>query len=139
MPRVLRGFNKSFTIRRRQRAITASGSATEVTPSTIVTGVPGTIQPHVLSNLPPGPERTKIGGLVRVDEYRLWIGDPANSTDIQLDDIIEEEGTDPLKAYRVLAVLDEAGRGHHQYLRVESYSQESESWENQNGEPTALP
>ncbi len=139
MVRILRGFNKLFTIRRRQRAITASGSSAETTPSTVSTGVPGTIQPHVLSNLPPGPERTKIGGLVRVDEYRLWIGDSVNSADVQLDDIIEEEGTTPLKAYRVLAVLDEAGRGHHQYMRVESYSQESEPWENQGGEPPAAP
>ena len=65
---------------------------------------------------------------MRVDEYRLWLGDLTNAADVQLDDLIEEEGTSPLKVYRVLAVLDEAGRGHHQYLRVESYSQESESW-----------
>ena len=136
MPRRLMGFNKLFTLRRRQRAMTGSGSMSEAnTAIVIATGIPGTIQPHVLSNLPPPPERTKPGGLVRVDEFRLWLGDPVNGTDAQLDDILEEEGTSPLRAYRVMAVLDEAGRGHHQYLRVESYSQESEPWVNQGGEP----
>jgi hypothetical protein len=135
MPRRLLGFNKTFTIRRRQRAVLASGSITETDAEEIATGVPGTIQPHVLSNLPPPTQRPKPAGLVRVDEYRLWIGDATNSADAQLDDLIEEEGTDPLKVYRVMAVLDEAGRGHHQYLRVESYSQESEPWANQGGEP----
>jgi hypothetical protein len=129
------GFNKTFTIRRRQRAVLESGSIAEADAVEIATGVPGTIQPHVLSNLPPPPQRPKPGGMVRVDEYRLWIGDATNSADAQLDDLIEEEGTDPLKVYRVMAVLDEAGRGHHQYLRVESYSQESEPWANRGGEP----
>lgn len=135
MPRRLMGFNKTFTIRRRQRAVLASGSIAETDAVVVATGVPGTVQPHVLSNLPPPTQRPKPGGLVRVDEYRLWIGDATNSADAQLDDLIEEEGTDPLKVYRVMAVLDEAGRGHHQYLRAESYSQESEPWVNQGGEP----
>lgn len=134
MPRRLMGFNSLFTIRRRQRAVTGSGSVSETDAVAIATGVPGTIQPHVLSNLPPPPERPKPGGLVRVDEYRLWLGD-SGSADAQLDDIIEEEGTSPLRSYRVMAVLDEAGRGHHQYLRVESYSQQSEPWVNAGGEP----
>lgn len=135
MPRRLLGFNKTFTLRRRQRAVTASGSVSEDdTGVVIATGIPGMVQPHVLSNLPPPPERPKPGGLVRVDEYRLWLGDAVNGTDAQLDDILEEEGTSPLRSYRVMAVLDEAGRGHHQYLRVESYSQESEPWVNRGGE-----
>ncbi len=135
MARRLLGFNKTFTLRRRQRAVTGSGSVSEADAVVIATGVPGTVQPHVLSNLPPPPERPKPGGLVRVDEYRLWLGDSVNGVDAQLDDILEEEGTTPLKSYRVLAVLDDAGRGHHQYLRVESYSQESEPWVNRGGEP----
>ncbi len=135
MARRLLGFNKTFTLRRRQRAVTGSGSVSEADAVVIATGVPGTIQPHVLSNLPPPPQRPKPGGLVRVDEYRLWLGDSVNGVDAQLDDILEEEGTTPLRAYRILAVLDDAGRGHHQYLRVESYSQESEPWVNRGGEP----
>lgn len=134
MVRRLLGFNKTFTLRRRQRAVTGSGSVSEADAVVIATGVPGTIQPHVLSNLPPPPERPKPGGLVRVDEYRLWLGDAVNGVDAQLDDILEEEGTSPLRSYRVMAVLDDAGRGHHQYLRVESYSQESEPWVNHGGE-----
>ncbi len=127
MPRRLLGFNKLFTIRRRQRVVGSSGSVSEADAVEIATNVPGTIQPHVLSNLPPPTQRPKAGGLVRVDEYRLWIGDEA-TVDAQLDDLIEEQGTDPLKVYRVMAVLDDAGRGHHQHLRVESYSQQSEQW-----------
>ena len=127
MVRRLLGFNKLFTIRRRRRVSTSSGSVAEADAVEIATGVPGTVQPHVLSNLPPPTQRPKQGGLVRVDEYRLWIGDET-SADAQLDDLIEEEGTDPLKVFRVMAVLDDAGRGHHQYLRVESYSQESNPW-----------
>ncbi len=127
MVRRLLGFNKLFTIRRRKRVSTSSGAVAEADAVEIATGVPGTVQPHVLSNLPPPTERPKQGGLVRVDEYRMWIGD-ATTTNIQLDDLIEEEGTDPLKVYRVMAVLDDAGRGHHQYLRAESYSQESNPW-----------
>lgn len=138
MPRRLRGFNATFTIRRRQRAVLASGSVQEADSVTIATGVPGTIQPHVLSNLPPTGERARTGGLLRVDEYRLWLGDTVNAADVRLDDLIEEEGTSPLRMYRVLAVLDEAGRGHHQYLRVESYSQESSPWVNRGGEPAPL-
>ncbi len=127
MVRSLMGFNKLFTIRRRKRVSTLSGAVSEADSVEIATGVPGTVQPHVLSNLPPPTQRAKQGGLVRVDEYRLWIGDEA-SADAQLDDLIEEEGTSPLKVFRVMAVLDDAGRGHHQYLRVESYSQESNPW-----------
>ncbi len=129
MPRRLLGFNKLFTVRRRQRATTSSGSVSEADAVEVATNVPGTIQPHVLSNLPPPTQRPKAGGLVRVDEYRLWLGDEA-TVDAQLDDLIEEQGTNPLKVYRVMAVLDDAGRGHHQYLRVESYSQESAPWAN---------
>lgn len=128
MPRRLLGFNKTFTIKRRQRAVTASGAVSEGQATVIATGVPGTIQPHVLSNLPPPGERPREGGLLRQDEFRLWLGDEVSAANVQLDDIIEEEGTTPLKVYRVLAVLDDAGRGHHQYMRVESYSQESEPW-----------
>ena len=135
MARKLIGFNKLFTVKRRRRAFTPSGSAEEDAAVIIARDVPGAIQPHVLSNLPPPGERTRQGGLVRVDEYRLWLGDPASSVDVQLDDLIEEQDTFPVRVYRVLAVLDAAGRGHHQYLRVESYSQESASWENQEGEP----
>ncbi len=127
MARRLLGFNKLFTIRRRRRVSTSSGAVAEADSVEIATGVPGTVQPHVLSNLPPPTQRAKQGGLVRVDEYRLWIGDET-SADAQLDDLIEEEGTSPLKVFRVMAVLDDAGRGHHQYLRVESYSQESNPW-----------
>ncbi len=127
MARRLLGFNKLFTIRRRRRVSTSSGAVAEADAVEIATGVPGTVQPHVLSNLPPPTQRPKQGGLVRVDEYRLWIGDETTA-DAQLDDLIEEEGTDPLKVFRVMAVLDDAGRGHHQYLRVESYSQESNPW-----------
>ncbi len=127
MVRRLLGFNKLFTIRRRRRVSTASGAVAEADAVEIATGVPGTVQPHVLSNLPPPTQRPKQGGLVRVDEYRLWLGDETFA-DAQLDDLIEEEGTDPLKVFRVMAVLDDAGRGHHQYLRVESYSQESNPW-----------
>ena len=123
----LLGSNKVFTIRRRKRVSTPSGAVAEADSVTIATGVPGTVQPHVLSNLPPPTERAKPGGLVRVDEYRMWIGD-STFADAQLDDLIEEEGTDPLKVFRVMAVLDDGGRGHHQYLRVESYSQESNPW-----------
>ncbi len=129
MVRRLLGSNKLFTIRRRQRVRTSSGSVSEADSVEVATGVPGTIQPHVLSNLPPPTQRPKAGGLVRVDEYRLWLSDEA-TVDVQLDDLIEEEGTDPLKVWRVMAVLDDAGRGHHQYMRVESYSQESEPWAN---------
>ena len=134
MPRLLLGFNKTFTVRRRIRSYTDTGSYEEMDPEEIATGVPGTIQPHVLSNLPPTPERPKAAGLVRVDEYRFWLGDSVNAVDIRLDDLIEEEGTDPLRVYRVLAVLDEAGRGHHQYMRLESYSQESNPWVTSGGE-----
>lgn len=134
MPRRLLGFNALFTIRRRQRAVTGSGSVSETDAVVIATGVPGIVMPHVLSNLPPPTQRPKPGGLVRVDEYRAWFGDPVNSANIQLDDLIEEEGTTPPRIYRVMAVLDEAGRGHHQYLRMESYSQQSEPWA-QRGEP----
>lgn len=135
MPRRIAGFNKTFTIRRRLRAATDTGSYEEMDAVEIATGVPGTIQPHVLSNLPPPPERTKPGGMVRVDEYRLWLGDVAGSgVDVRLDDLVEEEGTDPLRVYRVLAALDEAGRDHHQYMRVESYSQESSPWVTSGGE-----
>jgi hypothetical protein len=81
----------------------------------------------VLNNIPPNSERTKSGGLVRVDEYRLWLGDPS-VVRIELDDIIEEEGTNPLRLYRVLAALDDGGRGHHQLMRVESYSEQSAPW-----------
>lgn len=137
MPRRLRGFNATFTIRRRQRAVTSSGSINEATATIIASGVPGTIQPHVLSNLPPQGERPRPAGLVRVDEYRLWLGDSVNAADVRLDDLIEEEGTSPLRVFRVLAVLDEAGRGHHQYMRVESYSQESSPWVNRGGEPAS--
>lgn len=135
MPRRLMGFNATFTVRRRQRAVTASGSVSETDGEVIVTGVPGTIQPHVLSNLPPPTERPKPAGLVRVDEYRGWLGD-TGTVDVMMDDLIEEEGTSPLKVYRVMAVLNEAGRGHHQYMRLETYSQESSTWVNQGGEPT---
>lgn len=138
MPRRLLGFNATFTVRRRQRAVTASGSISEGNAVLIAAALPGTIQPHVLSNLPPPGERPRPAGLVRVDEYRLWLGDPANAADIRLDDLIEEDGTSPLRVFRVLAVLDEAGRGHHQYLRVESYSQESSPWVNRGGEPAPL-
>lgn len=127
MVRKLLGFNKTFTIKRRQRAVTASGSVAEATTQTVATAIPGTVQPHVLSNLPPSPERAKRGGLLRIDEYRLWLGDD-DQVDVRLDDFIEEEGTSPPRIYRVLAVLDDAGRGHHQYFRVESYSQESGQW-----------
>lgn len=127
MVRRLLGSNKLFTIRRRQRVSTPSGAVAEADALEIATDVPGTVQPHVLSNLPPPTERPKPGGLVRVDEYRLWLSDETFA-DVQLDDLIEEQGTDPLKVYRVMAVLDDAGRGHHQYLRVESYSQESNPW-----------
>ncbi len=127
MVRRLLGSNKTFTIRRRRRVSTSSGAVAEADSVEIATGVPGTVQPHVLSNLPPPTQRPKQGGLVRVDEYRLWLGDETFA-DAQLDDLIEEEGTDPLKVFRVMAVLDDAGRGHHQYLRVESYSQESNPW-----------
>ncbi len=136
MTRRLLGFNVLFTVRRRQRAVGASGSVSETDAVVIATGVPGTVQPHVLSNLPPPTERPKPAGLVRVDEYRLWIGG-VDSVDVQLDDFLEEEGTVPLRVYRVMAVLDEAGRGHHQYLRAESYSQQSEPWANRGGEPAA--
>lgn len=135
MPRRLLGFNATFTVRRRQRAVTASGSINEANSVVVASGVPGTIQPHVLSNLPPPGEYAMQGGLLRKDEYRLWLGDPVNAADVRLDDLIEEEGTVPLRVFRVLAVLDEAGRGHHQYLRVESYSQESSPWVNRGGEP----
>ncbi len=127
MVRRLLGFNKTFTIRRRRRVSTPSGAMTETDAEEIATGVPGTVQPHVLSNLPPPTERAKQGGLVRVDEYRLWLGDET-SANAQLDDLLEEEGTSPLKVYRVMAVLDDAGRGHHQYIRAETYSQESNPW-----------
>ncbi len=127
MVRSLLGFNKTFTIRRRKRVSTLSGAMAEADAVEIATGVPGTVQPHVLSNLPPPTERAKQGGLVRVDEYRLWLGDETFA-DAQLDDLLEEEGTSPLKVFRVMAVLDDAGRGHHQYLRVETYSQESNPW-----------
>ena len=127
MARVLLGFNKTFTIKRRVRAVTASGSIAEGTTTTVASAIPGTVQPHVLSNLPPPTARPKAAGLVRVDEFRLWLGDES-VVDVQLDDYIEEDGTSPLKTYRVLAVLDDAGRGHHQYFRVESYSQESVGW-----------
>lgn len=137
MPRRLFGFNKLLTIKRRTRSITSSGSSSEGEVTVIAEHVPGTIQPHVLSNLPPPPERPKPGGQVRVDEYRVWVGDiDGSGADVQLDDLIEEEGTDPLRVYRVLAVLDEAGRGHHQYFRAESYSQESQQWANRGGEPS---
>lgn len=135
MPRRLLGFNKTFTIKRRQRVVTASGSVSEGQATVIATGVPGTIQPHVLSNLPPPSERPREGGLLRQDEYRLWLGDPVNAANVQLEDLIEEEGTTPVKVYRVLAVLDDAGRGHHQYIRVESYSQESEQWAQKGDNP----
>ena len=128
MPRRLLGFNKLFTVKRRQRVVKASGSVGEAEAEVLAEHVPGTLQPHTLSNLPPMGELARSGGLMRKDEYKMWLGDPASSVDVQLDDIIEEEGTTPLRVYRVLAVLDEAGRGHHQYLRVESYSQESEQW-----------
>lgn len=135
MVRRLLGSNKTFTVRRRLRSATDTGSYEEMDATVIATGVPGTIQPHVLTNLPPPPERPKPGGMVRVDEYRLWLGDPTSSgADVRLDDLIEEEGTDPLRVYRVMAVLDDAGRGHHQYLRVESYSQESNPWVTSGGE-----
>lgn len=135
MPRRLSGFNKTFTIRRRLRSMSDTGSVVEDDAVLIAAAVPGTIQPHVLSNLPPPPERTKPGGMVRVDEYRLWLGDIAGSgADVRLDDLIEEDGTAPLRVYRVLAILDEAGRGHHQYMRVESYSQESSPWITGGGE-----
>lgn len=138
MPRGLLGFNKTFTVRRRSRSMSDTGSVVEDDAVVIATGVPGTMQPHVLSNLPPPPERPKPAGMVRVDEYRLWLGDSVSSgADVRLDDLIEEEGTNPLRVYRVLAVLDEAGRGHHQYLRVESYSQESSPWVTGGGEPPA--
>lgn len=135
MPRRLLGFNRTFTVRRRLRATTDSGSYEETAATVVAANVPGSIQPHVLSNLPPPPERSKPGGLVRVDEYRLWLGDTTNAVDVRLDDLIEEDGTDPLRVYRVLAVLDVAGRGHHQYMRVESYSQESNPWVTGGGEP----
>ena len=127
MPRVLLGFNKTFTIKRRQRAVSASGAILEGTTTTVAAAIPGTVQPHVLSNLPPPTQRPKTGGLLRIDEFRLWLGDES-VVDVRLDDYIEEDGTSPLKTYRVMAVLDDAGRGHHQYFRVETYSQESENW-----------
>ncbi len=136
MPRRLLGFNATFTIRRRQRAVKASGSVAETDGEVIASAIPGTVQPHVLSNLPPPTERPKPAGLVRVDEYRVWLGD-TGTVDIQLDDLLEEEGTSPLKVYRVMAVLNEAGRAHHQYMRCESYSQESSAWANRGGEPAA--
>ncbi len=133
MVRVLMGFNKTLTIRRRLRSATDTGSYEEMDATVIAANVPGTVQPHVLSNLPPPPERPKQGGLVRVDEWRIWLGD-TNAVDVRQDDLIEEDGTDPLRVYRVLAVLDEAGRGHHQYIRAESYSQESNPWVTSGGE-----
>jgi len=128
MPRRLLGFNKLFTIKRRQRVIKASGSVGEAEAEVLAEHVPGTMQPHTLSNLPPMGELARSGGLMRKDEWKLWLGDVASTIEVLLDDLVEEEGTDPLRVYRVLAVLDEAGRGHHQYLRVESYSQQSVQW-----------
>ncbi len=136
MPRRLMGFNATFTVRRRQRAVLASGSVAETDGEVIASGIPGTVQPHVLSNLPPPTERPKPAGLVRVDEYRGWLGD-TGTVDVMMDDLLEEEGTSPLKVYRVMAVLNEAGRGHHQYMRLESYSQESSAWANRGGEPAS--
>lgn len=134
MVRMLMGFNKTFTVRRRLRAYTDTGSYEEMEADVVAANVPGTIQAHVLTNLPPIPERPKPGGIVRVDEYRLWLGDPTNAVDVRLDDLIEEDGTEPLRVFRVLAILDDAGRDHHQYLRVESYSQESSPWVTGGGE-----
>lgn len=128
MPRRLLGFNKLFTIKRRQRVVKASGSVGEAEAEVLAEHVPGTMQPHTLSNLPPMGELARSGGLMRKDEWKLWLGDVASTIEVLLDDLVEEEGTDPLRVYRVLAVLDEAGRGHHQYLRVESYSQQSVQW-----------
>jgi len=135
MVRRLLGMNRTFTIKRRQRVVSPSGSASEATSVTIASGVPGAIQAHVLSNLPPPGERPVRGGLFRQDEFRLWLGDTTNAVDAQLDDLIEEEGTSPLRVYRVFAVLDEAGRGHHQLLRVEAYSQESSQFAQKGDKP----
>lgn len=137
MVRRLLGFNNTYTVRRRVRAPTDTGSYEETDALVVAAGVPGTVQAHVLSNLPPPPERPKPGGLVRVDEWRIWLGDATNAVDVRQDDLIEEDGSDPLRVYRVLAVLDEAGRGHHQYIRAESYSQESNPWVTGGGEPPA--
>ncbi len=131
---LLGGFNKTFTIRRRLRAATDTGSYEEMDATVVASGVPGTVQAHVLSNLPPPPERPKPGGLVRVDEWRIWLGDAASVGAVRQDDLIEEDGTDPLRVYRVLAVLNEASRDHHQYIRAESYSQESNPWVTSGGE-----
>mgnify|MGYP001570323965 CR=1 FL=1 len=63
MPRRLIGFNKLFTVKRRQRTITGTGSVIEADAVTVATGVPGAIQPHVLSNLPPMGESLVRAGL----------------------------------------------------------------------------
>ncbi len=47
MPRMLIGFNKTFTVKRRLRSYTDTGSYEEMEATTVATGVPGTIQPHV--------------------------------------------------------------------------------------------
>lgn len=134
MVRVLMGFNKTFTVRRRLRSATDTGSYEEMDATVVAANVPGTVQPHVLSNLPPPPQRPKSGGLLRMDEWRIWLGDTTNAVDVRQDDLIEEDGTSPLRVYRVLAVLNEAGRDHHQYIRAESYSQESNPWVTSGGE-----
>ncbi len=97
MPRILLGFNRLFTIRRPVRAVTASGSSDESF-TTIATNVPGTIQAHVLSNLPAPPQRPKAAGQFRMDEFRLWLGDPVNSVNAQLDELSTNKVQFPFRA-----------------------------------------
>ena len=53
------------------------------------------------------------------EEFRCWVSRAA-LTDIKADYIIIDEGT--AEEYRVIAVVDDAGRAHHWVLRLKKYS-----------------
>lgn len=113
------GLNKTLTYIRAERAVTDSGMADEAE-TTLATGVRCAIQPFVLNNLPPPSQRRFSVGSQYTEEFRCWI--PTNTITFtpQDDDIVVDE-TDSTR-FRVIAVIDDAGRNHHWLLRLVRYS-----------------
>jgi len=112
------GLNKTITVKKTTQAVTASGSSAEAE-EIVATGVPAAIQPFVLNNMPPPPDRRYPSGDMYTEEFRCWVSRAA-LTDIESGYIVIDEGTD--EEYRVVAVVDDAGRSHHWVLRLVKYS-----------------
>lgn len=113
------GRNKRISIYRTDRTITATRSITEGR-SLLFSNIRAAIQSHVLNNLPPPADRLQQSGIVYQREFRCWIscrdlpGTTPLTTWIVVDEATNEE-------FRVRAVVDDAGRGHHWLLRLENF------------------